>query len=513
MSVFVKKIISLLLLVMLATFPSLILANDDVKFSQLSWKSNDGTGKIIERDGSKIAIVEVPEGSAKGQHYLSASIDLNPYINTISYISIRARWSGVSKPSKNYFGVKFMLEYIDSDGKEIFRSRDEMLHGDSDWVELSRVITPTTGSKSAKFRLGLQESSGKIEFDLNTLKIETTVDLEKAETHNYQVSYPEKVTNGIRRRGVMVNTNIKQKDFETLKEWNVNLIRYQFFRNWGKINTDTDLEEYDSWVNGRIDHLENVLKWAEEAGIKVVIDQHTPPGGRIIGKEMRMFLEKKYFDHYIEVWKRIATRFKGNPNVWAYDLVNEPNQKTPTPYDYWTVQKTAAEAIRAIDPDTPIIVESNDWDSPNAYKYLLPIPMDNVIYQVHMYNPMNFTHQGIQNRLFGVTYPGKIDGIDYNKEQLRKVLQPVRDFQLKHHAIIYVGEFSAIRWASGAEQYLTDCIEIFEEYGWHWSYHAFRESRDWSLELVGENRKSYQPSENNPRKEVILKAFQKNQHE
>ena len=59
---------------------------------------------------------------------------------------------------------------------------------------------------------------------------------------------------------------------------------------------------------------------------KMVIDLHSPPGGRSTGRDMNMFYEKKYADHFIECWKRIAQRFKGNPAVWAYDLINEPVQ-------------------------------------------------------------------------------------------------------------------------------------------------------------------------------------------
>jgi hypothetical protein len=63
----------------------------------------------------------------------------------------------------------------------------------------------------------------------------------------------------------------------------------------------------------------------------------------------------------------------------------------------------------------------------------------------------------------------------WDKPQLRKALQPVRDFQLAHHVGIYVGEFSALRWAPGACNWLRDCIDLFEEYGWDWTYHAYRE--------------------------------------
>ena len=38
-----------------------------------------------------------------------------------------------------------------------------------------------------------------------------------------------------------------------------------------------------------------------------------------------------------------------------------------------------------------------------------------------------------------------------------------------------VGEFGVFRDAPGAAQYLTDVIEIFDEYSWHWAFYSFRE--------------------------------------
>lgn len=58
-------------------------------------------------------------------------------------------------------------------------------------------------------------------------------------------------------------------------------------------------------------------------GIKVMLDLHTPPGGRTNGGVCRMFQEKRYQDKLIEVWDRIARRYKGREVVYAYDLLNE----------------------------------------------------------------------------------------------------------------------------------------------------------------------------------------------
>ena len=175
-----------------------------------------------------------------------------------------------------------------------------------------------------------------------------------------------------------------------------------------------------------------------------MIDLHSPPGGRDETRDMHMFYDKKYADHFIKVWQRIARRFKGNPSVWAYDLVNEPVQTRPAPYDYWNLQRMAAEAVRRIDPDTPIIIEANEWDSPTAFRYLSPLAMDNVIYQVHMYHPGQFTISSsataTANRAGGIlsAIRGRSGSEYWDKEMIRKRLQAVRDFQKRHNARIFV---------------------------------------------------------------------------
>ena len=67
--------------------------------------------------------------------------------------------------------------------------------------------------------------------------------------------------------------------------------------------------------------------------------------------------------------KRIAIRFNGRQGIYGYDLINEPCQKHlgAENCDYWTLQKRAAELIRTIDPVTPIVIESNGWDSPTEF--------------------------------------------------------------------------------------------------------------------------------------------------
>lgn len=313
-------------------------------------------------------------------------------------------------------------------------------------------------------------------------------------------------------RGMMSPGNpMTDDDFKTLSDWGVELLRYQIVRDWHAQNANRDLAEYDHWLDGKLDHLESfVLPMARRHRMKVAIDLHVPPGGKDQDGEMNMFHEPEYAEHFMRCWERIATRFKSNDTVYGYDLINEPVQKKVSSegLDCWSLQRRTAERVRQIDPVTPIIVESNLAASPYAFPKNPFLDLKDIIYELHVYIPVEFTHQGVfspnEPRL---KWPNPSRGWERDFCIRDRILKPVRDFQMKYGARIYVGEFSAICWAEGADRYLKDCIDLFEEYGWDWTYHAFREWPGWSIEHEGADDRSLVRSMNNPRKLVLLKFF------
>jgi hypothetical protein len=112
-----------------------------------------------------------------------------------------------------------------------------------------------------------------------------------------------------------------------------------------------------------------------------------------------------------------------------------------------------------------------------------------------------------------IEYPGRIAGELWNKERLREEMLPALEFQKAFNVQVYVGEFSVARWAPGDSGYcyLRDLIELFEEYGWDWSYHAFREWDGWSVEH-GSDRNDHSPTKMpTKRMELLLSWLAKNQ--
>lgn len=477
-----------------------------------SWKLSKSASWVEESGRGTVLRVDVNPESIKEAHSTMLPIDLSDYRGCTLIFECQVKADGVTKPSASYLGAKFMLHY-DSESEGPLWTNESNVYGTFDWRRSSFTVRIAPDARDAHLSLSLQDSSGKAYFDA----IRVTV-FKVPHPRPTPITNPPPAFKGhtlSRLRGVMSPNSYFEEDLKTLgTEWGANLIRWQITRHWGQKNTDRDLKEYGQWIDVKLAELDQTLEACRRYGIFVLIDLHTPPGGWYENKDMAIFHEKKYQDYWVSIWEKIARRYKGNSVVWGYDLINEPIQTRSSPdgvADYLAGQKRVADAIRRIDPDTPIIVEAAESDSARGYRDLEPINVPNVIYQVHLYTPGEFTHQGVYGEWKPVNYPGKIAGREWNKEELRKVLEPVREFQRAYNVHIYAGEFSAVRWAPGAVDYLRDCIELFEEYGWDWSYHAYREWDGWSVEH-GSNIKDHQKVlEPTDRKQLLLKWFAQNE--
>lgn len=480
-----------------------------------SWVKEGPNGETV------LKVVVAPE-NASSMNAVTLPIDIESYRGKRLALLCQARAENVSKPQQSYFGVKCMLRYKTGNGNQWLNQNN--VNGTFGWKSLAVSVPVPMDATDGQLILGMQGSSGTVWIgDVKMVIMRSQPVRPPLPAENAVLPPAYKGHNLPRLRGVMSSGVFREKDFADLAGWNVNLVRWQICRNWGKIRQDRDLAEYDQWMDGQLDQLARALDAAQQYKIKIVIDLHTPPGGREADQTMGMFLEKKYQDHFVAVWKKIVTRFKGHPALWAYDLVNEPVQNQPSPDgvgDWFEAQVLAARAIREIDPATTIVFEVDNWDAPTSFVWIEAVKIPNVIYQVHMYAPGEFTHQGVHNE-WGekgtpklVSYPSRMNGgVEWNKDTVRRFLQPVRDFQRAYNVHIYVGEFSAIRWAPGADKYISDCIDIFEEYGWDWSYHAFREWGGWSVEaadLPVDMRHHPLAKEETARAKVIKSWFAKN---
>lgn len=397
------------------------------------------------------------------------------------------RATNVSSRPNPWNGVKFMLALEAPDRKSWPQA--EIPTGTFDWRRVAFTARIPTNATAATVVLGLEQVTGTVAFDDVRLVVAAPPVWREPRPVSSLTSSADP---GLRRRGAMVSPDIDTEGLRVLGQgWNANLVRWQLIRRGRRGPAPESPADYDAWLEGELRRLDAALPACETNGLWVVVDLHSPPGGRptsggYTGSDGGLFTDPACQRQFIAVWQRIAARYRGARPIWGFDLANEPVEDLVEEGcdDWQQLAERAARAIRTIDPDRTLIVEPAAWGGPAGLGDLAPLPLSNVVYSVHMYLPHPFTHQGVHGPGPAYSYPGVIEGRAWDRAALEAALQPVIDFQRAHGVPIYIGEFSAIRWApsGSAARYLEDLVAIFEAQGWDWSYHAFREWHGWSVE-------------------------------
>lgn len=429
------------------------------------------------RKGSTALVVAREASAGRGSASVRFPLPLDAIRGRTVKVDGLVNASGVTDPPNAWNGVKLMLHIRSGTGDQ-WEQRN-LPGGTWDWRRVRYRVSVPADASEATLILGLEEVTGMASFD------DVSVSVPEARRPAPR-GRPYRGHSLPRLRGAMIGTTVDADDLRVLAGWGANHVRWQLL--WGGFPhgpaDNGTVEAYLSWLDGEMRRLDTLLPVCRELGIMVVIDLHTPPGGRAADQSMPLFSRKEYQDAFVTAWERLSRRYRGNKAVWGYDLLNEPVEGDIGPglMDWQELADHTARAVRAIDRDHAIILEGAPWGGPAALPLLTPIDVPGVVYSAHMYMPHRYTHQGIQGNPDGIRYPGVIEGQQWNKETIRAALKPVLDFQRANNCHIYIGEFSAIRWAPGAADYLRDLIEVMEGYGWDWAYHAFREWDGWSLE-------------------------------
>lgn len=460
--------------------------------------------------GGRAVSVERPLEMGPGSAAMTLKLPVEQLRGYQVRFSAKIKAQEVSAKPKPWNGVKFMAPIESPSGKDWPAATLDV--GTYDWQPVGFAVRVPEDAESMSLVLGLEAVTGKAWFD----------DLRITVSKPPIVHNPRPATGPVykghdlpRLRGAMVRATIDEESLRVFgEEWNANLIRWQLTRS-GNIDDPLDLYAYDQWLQEELKRLDAALPVCEKYGIMVVIDLHSPPGGRktsggYAGSDSGLFNNAACQRKFIEIWQHLARRYKDAKAVWGYDLANEPveNGLQDDLADWQALATRAARAIRVIDPERAIIVEPPCWGGPSGFRELEPLDIPNIVYSVHMYVPGSFTHQGVHGASQPVSYPGECEGKYWDKAALEVALKPVIDFQKAYNVHIYLGEFSAIRWApdQSACRYIKDVIEICEAHDWDWTYHAFREWDGWSVEH-GPDRNDRAPAKTPTDREQLLRSW------
>lgn len=425
-------------------------------------------------------------------------------------LSARLRGEAISPMNFFWFGAKLQCSFWTSDLKKgaseefigNYRPGGYFPSGSFDWTNRKVVMRIPDSVASGELVLGLERTTGKVWYDHVEI---TTIDGAAPIPEDGWRPTPYTPHPYPRLRGEMIFTKITETDLQHLGEnWKANMIRWNI-GGWDKAVFPNGLNSsnFNALFQKEIEKADEVIGWARKYGMLVVLDM-------MGAAQYGVFDTKANQSRLIECWKVLAARYRTNTAVWGYDLVNEPHydeiaDKGATEALGWNdlVEKVAQE-VRKVDPVKTIFVEGSVGGLPEGFSQLRPVRVSNVVYSPHMYLPINITHQGIFGQKVGLRYPSE----DCDIHALERGLKPVIDFQKKWNVPIFIGEFGCVRWApdGSATRYLSDCIEIFEKYGWDWCHHCYRDWQGWDPEYP-EDQNARKRSDTQTETEKLLRSW------
>lgn len=239
---------------------------------------------------------------------------------------------------------------------------------------------------------------------------------------------------------------ITREDIAYIKQTGMNSIRLPFHY---KSFTEEDYMGLKSNQDG-FARIDSVIKWCKEEGLYIILDMHDAPGGQT-GDNIDdsygypwLFESEESQQLFCEIWKKIANRYKDEPAILGYDLLNEPiathfNNKEEINKHLVPVYKKGIESIRSVDKNHIILLGGAQWNS----------------------NFTMFDEKAIDSKMMYTCHRYWCDTLQTN-------LQDFVDFRTKVNLPLYMGETgeNTDEWV-GAFRRLMERNNM----GWHfWPY-------------------------------------------
>lgn len=259
--------------------------------------------------------------------------------------------------------------------------------------------------------------------------------------------------------------HVRKIDIDSMASWGYNLVRlpmhYKLFTP--PIEEEPVAGEI-TWIDKGFEMTDQLLEWCKANDMYLILDLHAAPGGQGKNADISDYDDSKPSlweseanrEKTIALWRRLADRYKDEPMMAGYDLINEPNwgfQNLASDPNgcaesqntlLWELQQDITEAIREVDENHIIIIEGNCWG--NNYSGLPTLWDDNIVISYHKYWNPNTTD----------------------------AIQGMLNMHTDRNVPIWLGETG-----ENSNTWFTNAIELLENNGIGWAW--------WPLKKLGSN--------------------------
>ena len=236
-----------------------------------------------------------------------------------------------------------------------------------------------------------------------------------------------------------LNTFILAEDFRQIAAWGLDHVRIPV--DYNVLEDDRGGYDAPGW-----ERLDWALAQCDANGLKTVIDLHKTAGFSFDHqeKEAGFFENEKYQERFCRLWEEIARRYGAYSDRVIFELLNEVTEARFI--DVWNqVSNRAIARIRAIAPDSYILVGSYHHNSAPAVRDLAAPADERVVYNFHCYDPLAYTHQGapwVLDMDQSLRIPFEESGV--TEATFEALFAPAIEAAEKYGAGLYCGEYGVI---------------------------------------------------------------------
>lgn len=187
------------------------------------------------------------------------------------------------------------------------------------------------------------------------------------------------------------NQYITRQDLDFIKATGSNTVRMPFHY---KLFTDEDYMGLTASQDG-FERIDSVVSWCRDAGLYLILDMHDAPGGQT-GDNIDdsygypwLFESEASQKKFYAIWQRIAERYRDEPVILGYELLNEPiphylGNKDELKKALVAVYRECVEAIRKVDNNHIILLGGAEWN--NSFEFFTDWTFDDkLMFTCHRY--------------------------------------------------------------------------------------------------------------------------------